>query len=147
MNKKIKAAFMSVYKKRKAALKKDVNQDISKAIVKGQIPGVIMKTKKSMVEKQGHSPTPWKTDPWNNGAQWNIGTDKEDVAITLQVTKDDLKQSIRNANTAFIVLAVNCHEELSKYAKHYHEHLKQHGHNDKPTCCKLSKVIARADGL
>lgn len=54
-----------------------------------------------------HTPTPWKIDPLGLGTPWNIGTEAHNVILVAE-TSDDC----RNANAAFIVRAVNSHEEL-----------------------------------
>lgn len=57
-----------------------------------------------------HTPTPWAALSMNNAVDcWPVITseDRTDFIAELQINKKD-----REANAAFIVKAVNCHEEL-----------------------------------
>ena len=63
---------------------------------------------------QSPTPTPWSLDRLESGAFWNIGNGKDDIAICQQLVGDDIKQSKRSANAAYIVRAVNAFEDMAR---------------------------------
>lgn len=89
-----------------------------------------------------NTPTPWSLNRAESGAIWNIGDSENDIALCMQIKGDDIKQSIRSANAAFIVRAVNSHEELLLVAKGFRAYLKIDGTDSK----ELNEIIAKAEG-
>lgn len=87
-----------------------------------------------------HTPTPWSLNRAEGGAIWNIGDSENDIALCMQIQGDDIKQSIRSANAAFIVRAVNSHEELLSIIK---RELEMEGSVSES---EMKRAIAKAEG-
>lgn len=97
-----------------------------------------------------HTPTPWKVGPHtvilsNEGG---YPTAIADIAIPIRGKGADYAE--QQANAAFIVRAVNAHEELLALLKEVHEY-GAHGAKDLEApiiaSCKYCRAIAKAEDL
>jgi hypothetical protein len=96
-----------------------------------------------------HTPTPWKArKEYSN--RWRIESEREGL-IPLSVAQVVLtvsevgcgEESENDANAAFIVRAVNCHEELLEALKGMLEYVNPSKPKKAPTIAELEKLLAQ----
>jgi hypothetical protein len=90
-----------------------------------------------------HTPMPWKVMTMGKNKTPYIADDTGDPVADVDMASRIGEPGTPLANAAFIVKAVNCHEELLGVAHAFVEHLQNCG--DKPTP-ELLKAIAKAEG-
>lgn len=95
-------------------------------------------TKIDYIETQTHTPTPWKLDD-TRPMVYVMGADGETIA-----SFD--RRSIEEANAAFIVRAVNAHEELLFACKEAADAIYGWDEPDNPILPLLKKAIDNVEG-
>lgn len=86
-----------------------------------------------------HTPTPWRIE----GDTLHIVAGHGDSAVRVLTVDGSTEEfKVDRANAAFIVAAVNCHEELLKIAKTWHG---SHPEGSIKVCAAC-QLIARAEG-
>lgn len=85
-----------------------------------------------------HTPTPWNVGMNAYKGQIHVRAGKE-----ILFTNTWKYEELTRANAAFIVRAVNSHEELLSWAKRYQESLEADGHSEGAS--QLAEVIAKAE--
>lgn len=88
--------------------------------------------------KTTHTPTPWKVE-YDTETGINIGSNSELVAKAVKTVSNSKE------NAAFIVRAVNAHEELVEIAKAYRNMFKRDDHPK--DAWYIDELIKRAEGL
>ncbi len=93
-----------------------------------------------------HTPTPWRVDGGYSGYDFIV--DKEG-SLLAQLGSVNAKPLYRNAkaNAAYIVLAVNAHEELLIAAKDFLYDMRQQPNLFGASIERMEKLIAKAEGL
>ena len=89
-----------------------------------------------------HTPTPWKTMPLNPFIF--SGDEPEELAVCRTDIK--LPPERNDANAAYIVRAVNAHEELIATLKEVSKHATDLNKNDPWIMERIYKAISRAEG-
>ena len=102
-------------------------------------PPVCIKCGKMLNIKSSHTPTPWDMKSGEDGFDI-LGADGNIVMETLN------PNSMEIANAAFIVQAVNCHEELVDELKSWHLECLVCKGDVNSGACQTAKVLAKAEG-
>lgn len=100
--------------------------------------------------KPQHAPTPWRVSHYTGGILEGVNvirSDNDEIDICSMVDHP----KVGKANAAFIVRAVNCHEELVGMLKVYRNELMERANKgDKAVlhgCQLVDRAIAKAEGL
>lgn len=112
-----------------------------------------------MKTKQSHTPTPWKVgmiQEINRGLFRELENGTKPTGILIEEIDDELSDETpikqHKANAAFIVRAVNCHEELLEALKDIVMHERgECDHDNIEECSKVvlkiaERAIAKAEG-